>query len=110
LVDDDGKDDKDISRLIRSVYYRGNVIINQFYMCSTEVKVKLFKSYCNSFYGLTTWCDFDDKLFHKLDVAFKRIFRGLFQIPLINTSTTEFMLKYNIDPLAVVNRKLLKDD
>ena len=107
IISDDGKDNKDISRLMRSVYFRGNVVINKFYMCSTDVKLKLFKSYCNSFYGLVTWSVYDDIVFHKLNVAFKRIFRGLFQIPIIDTSTTAYMLKYGIDPLSVVNRKLL---
>ena len=48
-------DNTDIKRQIRCLYTRGNILIKKFRHCSEQVKLKLFSSYCSSFYGCTLW-------------------------------------------------------
>ena len=107
IISSDGYDNLDIARMVRSIYATGNVLIRKFYMCTTDVKVKLFNSYLTSFYGLTVWYNYSNDSFSKLSVAYKRIFRGFFNIPLINTSTTENMLNVCVKPLQILQRNLL---
>ena len=104
IITNDCKDDKDINRLTRSIYARGNVLANRFYMCTHEVKVKLFKAYCSSLYGLSTCINVSNDSLKKLCLAYKRIFRKLFNFDFINT--TQNMLKLRIDPFQVIQRKL----
>ena len=98
-------DDNDIKRLMRSVYTRGNILIKKFRFCTEEVKAKLFKSYCSSFYGCVLWSSFTDMCYHKLVVAYKQVFRNFIQCR--RQGTTMQMLRINIDPYDVIYRKLV---
>ena len=40
------KDDNDIERQRRTLFILGNTLIRTFYMCTFEVKIELFSSYC----------------------------------------------------------------
>ena len=105
IISNDMSDDCDIKRQIRSVYARGNMLISKFRSCSPEVKVKLFKAYCTSFYGFTTWSSYHLSLKKKLDVAYKKIFRSFFLCR--REGTTLSMLQYSIEPFPVILRKCL---
>lgn len=98
-------DDIDIRRLVRSTYARGNTLISKFRHCSTEVKCKLFKSYCSSFYGSNIWCSFNVCSRKKLIVAYKQVFRSFFSCK--REATTLQMLCHGIQPYEVLDRKYL---
>ena len=76
-------------------------------MCSEDVKVKLFKSYLSSFYGLTVISNFNNESYRKLNVAYKRIFRALFMFKMFPQGTSMKMVELGIDPLPVIERTLL---
>ena len=105
IICDDLCDNLDIKRSIRSLYTKGNIIIKHFRKCTDEVKVKLFKSYCTTFYGCTLWTKYTSACKNKLVVAYKQIFRNLMNVQ--REGTTMNMLKFNVDHLDVVLRKLL---
>ena len=90
---------------VRSIYCRGNILIKKFRHCSDDVKIKLFKSYCSSFYGSNLWCSFYDYNRQKLVVAYKQIFRSFFNCK--REGTTFQMLNYSIQPFDVLERKCL---
>ena len=83
----------------------GAYCIMSFRNCSNDVKAKLFKAYCSSFYGLTTWYSFHVSVKKKLDIAYKKIFRALFNYR--REGTTFNMLKHSIDPYSCHERKYL---
>ena len=105
FLSEDFSDDYDIKRMVRSVYTRGNILIKKFRHCSDDVKVKLFKSYCSSFYGCTLWANFKQSTMSKLIVAYKQIFRCFFHCKRL--ATTAQMLNFTIDSYDVILRKLL---
>ena len=105
FICDNLSDDKDIKRQIRSVYTKGNLLIKKFRNCTSEVKVKLFKSYCSSFYGCTLWARSSDASRRKLVVAYKKIFRNFMKCQRLGT--TQQMLMLHIDPYDVIYRKLV---
>lgn len=49
------EDDVDIERERRCLAVRGNMLARRFYRCSEEVKVTLFKAYCQSIYTGNLW-------------------------------------------------------
>ena len=80
------------------------MLISKFRQCSDEVKKKLFRSYCTSFYGCCIWSRFTKACIRKLNVAYKRIFRGFMKRDL--HATTYQMLELGIDSFDVIIRKL----
>ena len=56
---------------------QGNALIRKFYMCTENVKIALFKSYCTTLYTSILWCKYRRKSLQKLCVAYKNIFRKL---------------------------------
>ena len=69
--------------------------------CNETVKVKLLKTFCNSFYGCKLWCDSEHNI-----CAYRRIFRKLFHVK-NRKFTSIVMIQMHIDPLTVIVRKML---
>ncbi len=107
IIREDMSDDDDIRRQMRSVYAKGNGVINKFKLCSPIVKTQLFRAYCSHFYCSTTWANYRNPIMNKLSVAYKTVFRNFFNVSTGTCSTTQKMLLYNCDPMPVILRKLL---
>ena len=73
FLTDTMKDDCDIKRQIRSIYARSNVLIKRFKFSSNEIKCKLFKAYCASFYCISQWRNFTSSVFRKIKSAYDRV-------------------------------------
>ena len=52
-----------------------------FYICSIEVKIQLFRSYCTPLYTAQLWCYYNTASMHKLTVAYNDALRMLLGIP-----------------------------
>ena len=50
VISADMKYDLDIMRQCRQLYAQGNALARRFHMCSDNVKVTMFRSYCSSLY------------------------------------------------------------
>jgi len=50
ICTDDLSDDKDIARQCRKLYAQGNTLVRQFHMCTSDVQVNLFRTYCTPLY------------------------------------------------------------
>ena len=97
-------DDLDILQ-VKATYARGNALISRFRKCDDDVKVKLFKSFCNSFYGCNNWSSYHKSALQKLKSAYGRVFRQLFKVQdKLLTSLT--MVQLAVDPVAVLVRKM----
>ena len=81
------------------------LLIKNFRHGTEEVKLKLFRVYCSSFYGCNLCANFIDTCHRKLIVAYKQIFRNVMKCQRLGT--TAQMLAWSIDPFAVINRKLV---
>ena len=55
IIDNNLCDDLDITREIRNLFFRTNVLKRRFSLCSLEVKLKLFRSFCMCFYDIALW-------------------------------------------------------
>jgi len=63
-------DDSDVNRELRNLFARVNVLIRRFSYCSTQVKLKLFKSYCLCYYDIALWQNYHVSVGNKLTSAY----------------------------------------
>ena len=70
ILSNNMKDDKDIERQRRKIFIQGNTLIRKFYMCSIEVKIELFRSYCSSLYTSQLWTRYTGNAIRKLYTAY----------------------------------------
>ena len=81
IICSDSKDDKDIMRQCRQLYARGNVLLRKFYMCTNDVKIKLFSTFCSSMYTAQLWWNHSVYSIHRLHVCYNNVFRRLLGLP-----------------------------
>ena len=101
---DSSSDNTDISRQTKAIYGRGNVLIKKFSYCDDNVKVRLFKAYCSSFYCSQLWSTYCDTSFNKLRSAYNRILRHLFNLPR-DCSISAECIRLNLNCFIVTLRK-----
>ena len=75
IICDSLSDDNDIARQRKNIFAIGNCLLRKFYMCSTDVKVTLFKSYCSSFYTAQLWTNYTKNAINKLYTAYHNILK-----------------------------------
>ena len=78
MYSNDLSDDDDIWRQTRSIYARGNAIVNKFQHCSNEVKIQLFKAYICNLYTSQLWCEYKASTMHLLKMSYNNVFRKFF--------------------------------
>ena len=81
VISADMKYDLDIMRQCRQLYAQGNALARRFHMCSDNVKVTIFRSYCSSLYTSQLWWKYKVSSIKKLYVAYNNAFCMLFSLP-----------------------------
>ncbi|XP_022827624.1 uncharacterized protein LOC111357240 [Spodoptera litura] len=80
-VSEDLRDGLDIERERRALAVRCNMLARRFAKCSTDVKITLFKAYCQSFYTCGLWVDYTRRAYNALRVQYNNAFRVLVGLP-----------------------------
>ena len=75
ILCDNLTDDLDIFRQRRKLFIQGNSIMRKFSMCTLDVKLKLFQSYCSSMYLPQLWCKYKQGTINKLYIAYHNILK-----------------------------------
>ena len=104
IMSQDLLDDQDIRQQRKALYARGNALIAKFRKCSTNVKCKLFKSYCSNMYGSNLWCYYHKNTMNSIRYAYNVLFSKLVNIDIKNVQWE--MLQNHIDVLDVIIRKV----
>ena len=99
-------DDLDIDRQYRKIYVQGNIIIRTFYMCSLDVKVKLFKTYCTPLYTAQLWWNYKKSSINKLYRAYHNVFKLFLGVSKFE-STSMLCVLFNVPCCAAVIRNLI---
>ena len=105
-VSSDCCDDEAMMKELRGLYARGNMLIRNFRHCSTEVKVKLFTAYCNSFYCCSLWNALKTASFKRLIVGHNRVFRSLLNVRRPYSASHLFVI-HGVPNMLVLRRKLV---
>ena len=81
ILTGNGSDDQDIERQRKKIYAQGNSILRKFYMCSVEVKIMLFKSYCTSLYTAHLWTKYSNKTLNDFYIAYHNVMKLFIGVP-----------------------------
>ncbi|KAG7302684.1 hypothetical protein JYU34_012635 [Plutella xylostella] len=75
------RDDMDIERERRALSVRCNMLARRFARSSEQVKITLFKAFCQSFYTSSLWVDYTQRSYSALRVQYNNAFRVLLRRP-----------------------------
>ncbi|XP_026325754.1 uncharacterized protein LOC113234617 [Hyposmocoma kahamanoa] len=75
------KDNVDLERERRALAVRSNMLIRRFANCTNNVKITLFRAYCQSFYTCSLWIHYTQKAYSALRVQYNNAFRMLLGLP-----------------------------
>ena len=106
IIADDMSDDLDMGRQCRQLYAQGNTLVRKFHMCTIEVKITLFKTYCTPLYTAHMWCKYKMYSLRKLTVAYNDAMRILFRIPRY-LSATQMFANMQVPTCQAVLRNLM---
>ena len=73
--------DSDIERERRALAVRSNMLARRFARCTVDVKVALFKAFCQSFYSSSLWVSYTSRAYNTLHVQYNNAFRMLLRLP-----------------------------
>jgi hypothetical protein len=108
LLSSGSADTDDMKRQIRSLYARGNMLIRKFNMCSEDVKLHLFKTYCTGFYCAHLWSNYTQQTFNKVKVAYNNAFRFLLKYDR-QCSARSMLVMNNVPYFDSIIRKSIYD-
>ncbi|XP_064293061.1 uncharacterized protein LOC135310048 [Plodia interpunctella] len=103
-ITDTLSDNLDIERERRAMAVRCNMLARRFARCSKDVKVTLFKAYCQSFYTCSLWADYTQRAYNALRVQYNDAFRILFGLPRF-CSASKMFADANTDCFYAIIRK-----
>ena len=106
LIRNDLSDDATMLNVLKGVYSRGNMLVRNFHMCDVKVKLKLFETFCSSFYCCSLWNNFKLSTLEKVRVGYNNVFRALLNIDR-RTSISHTFVHYNVSSFQVLQRKLI---
>lgn len=104
IITSDLKDDNDIERERRALAVRGNMLTRRFSHCTEDVKVTLFKAYCQNLYTGNLWVNHTKKSLETLRIQYNNVFRMLLGLPRFCSASGMFA-EYQTDGFAAVIRK-----
>lgn len=81
IVTCDLRDNADIERERRALSVRSNMLARRFARCTANVKITLFKAFCQSFYASGLWVTYTRRAFSVLRVQYNNAFRRLLGLP-----------------------------
>jgi hypothetical protein len=100
----DLNDDLDMERERRALAVRGNMIARRFARCNEQVKLTLFKAYCQTFYTCSLWARFTQRAYNILRVQYNNILRLLLKLPK-HCSASGMFAEARADDFFAIRRK-----
>ncbi|CAK1582534.1 unnamed protein product [Parnassius mnemosyne] len=105
FVTDDLNDNVDIERERRALAVRCNMLARRFARCSEQVKITLFKAYCQVFYTCSLWSNYSQRTVDTLRVQYNNGFRILLGLPRFCSASGMFAKARTDDYYALIRKK-----
>jgi len=80
-IDNKLHDDVDVYRELKCLFTRANILIWRFSRCSSEVKIRLFRSFCVCFYDIALWRHVKVTVLNKLWSVYVISMKMVFNFP-----------------------------
>ena len=100
----DLSDNIDMTRQMRSLYARANILLRKFNKCSVDIMKTLFQTYCTNMYCPYLWSNYTQMAYSKIRVAFNNVFRNLLGYSRRDSASAMF-LSHNLDSFEALMRK-----
>ncbi|XP_045458557.1 uncharacterized protein LOC123668909 [Melitaea cinxia] len=97
-------DNKDIDRERRSLSVRCNMLARRFVRCTEDVKITLFKAFCQSFYTCSLWTSYSLHAYSDLRIQYNNAFRILLELPW-RCSASLMFAERRVDDFKAIMRK-----
>jgi len=91
IIEHSFSDDADISRELKSLFARTNLLIRRFARCTSNVKVKLFRSFVLCFYDIALWNNFQQASLKKLASGYVKSLKLFFGFAKYSSVTAMLM-------------------
>ncbi|XP_045777825.1 uncharacterized protein LOC123875822 [Maniola jurtina] len=105
IVTDDMSDVRDIERERRALAVRCNTLARRFARCNREVKLTLFKAYCQTFYTCSLWVTYTHRAYSDLRVQYNNGFRVLMGLPRWCSASQMFAEAHTDDFYAIMRKR-----
>lgn len=80
-ITEDLKNHADIEKERKTLAVRCNILVRRLAWGSKQVKISLFKSYCQVFYTFSLWINYKQRAVNDLRVLYNNDFRVLMRLP-----------------------------
>ena len=106
IIDNKLSDEADMNSKIGQLYGRSNILIRKFYFCTTEVKNRLFSTFCNNLYLSYLWVNSRKSVFQSVKVAFNNAYRILHNLDR-RCSASGMFVNNGVQSYPEMNRKCI---
>ncbi|XP_072946650.1 uncharacterized protein, partial [Epargyreus clarus] len=106
IVDECLGDDRDIERERRAMSVRGNMLARRFKRCSKQVKLSLFRAYCQNFYTCSLWANYKQRTLRALRVQYNNVLRVVLGKPRFCSASAMFAEARIDDFYAIVRKRM----
>lgn len=90
----------------RALAVRSNMLARRFVRCSEQVKVTLFKAYCQTFYTCSLWFRYTQRTLNALRVQYNNGFRMLLGLPRFCSASGMFAEARVVGFHAIIRKRL----
>ncbi|CAG9129821.1 unnamed protein product [Plutella xylostella] len=97
-------DDLDMERERRALAVRSNMLARRFARCTRQVKLTLFRAYCQSFYTCSLWVNYTRRAYSALRVQYNNALRIVLGLPRFCSASGMFA-EARVDDFFAVMRK-----
>jgi len=102
IIYHDLKDDADIDREVRNMFFRANMLQRKFGKCSSAVKITLFKSFCLNLYDSAVWYHYTTRAYNRLQSCYNKCIKILFGYNRWFSVTQMLLVELSLPSFAIV--------
>ena len=106
IIRADRSDAASMYKAIRGMYAIGNMLKRKFKDCTEEVGIKLFKTYCSSFYCCSLWDSYATDLIRNVKICHIKVFRLFVKTSFLDSISMHFF-KRNLWNFDIIRRKAI---
>lgn len=106
IIAEDLKDDLDIERERRALSIRCNMLARRFGKCTDDVKLTLFRAYCQCFYTCQLWIRFKRSTYNNMRIQYNDAYRILMKKPRYCSASGMFAEARVSDFYAILRKRI----
>jgi hypothetical protein len=106
FLSDEYTDDESVMKCIRGIFARGNLNKKKVSQCNSDVKIKLFQSYCSNLYCCSLWNVFKQQSYPKVTISHNKEFRFISNCDRQDSIPRQFV-RFNVPNCDVIRTKAI---